>query len=126
MSRVTADEIRRQLDDRIESVLDALNPGWERKGDVAYLTPKTKKDLGSFTVSLGGSAKMPRGCWHRFSQSIGGGSVELVSYLRNGRKDDYKDAFGWANQRKSQSERSGLPHRRSKGSRKPLSVRPRR
>ncbi len=105
MSRVTADEIRRQLDDRIESVLDALNPGWERKGDVAYLTPKTKKDLGSFTVSLGGSAKMPRGCWHRFSQSIGGGSVELVSYLRNGRKDDYKDAFGWA------KDHLGIEHR---------------
>lgn len=92
----SADEIRRMLDDRIEPVLDELNPGWEKKGDTAYLTPKSKKDLGSFTVSLGGRSKMPRGCWHRFSQSIGGGSIELVSYLRNGRKDDYADAFSWA------------------------------
>lgn len=96
MSRVPAEEIRRMLDDRIESVLDALNPGWERKGDVAYLTPKSKKDLGSFTVSLGGSAKIPRGCWHRFSQGVGGGSVELVAYLTEGDKSRYREAFTWA------------------------------
>lgn len=96
MSRADADYIRRQLDDRIEQVLDALNPGWERRGDTAYLTPKSKKDLGSFTVSLGGRSKMPRGCWHRFSQSIGGGSVELVAYLETGRRDAYREAFKWA------------------------------
>lgn len=98
MSRVPAEDIRRMLEDRIESVLDALNPGWVRKGDTAYLTPKSAKDLGSFHVSLGGRSKMPRGCWYRFSQGIGGGAVELVSYLETGRKDDYKTAFQWAKQ----------------------------
>lgn len=96
MSRVPAEDIRRMLDDRIESVLNELSPGWMKRGDTAYLTPKSKKDLGSFTVSLGGSAKMPRGCWYRFSQSIGGGSVELVGYVLEGRKDAYREAFDWA------------------------------
>lgn len=96
MAGESAEDIRRMLDDRIEQVLDALNPGWARKGDTAYLTPKGPKDLGSFTVSLGGRSKMPRGCWHRFSQSIGGGSVELVSYIETGRKDAYRESFAWA------------------------------
>lgn len=90
-----AQEIRRMLEDRIEAVCDALAPGWKRRGNTGYLTPKSTKDLGSFTVSLR-DGRMPRGCWHRFSQGIGGGSVELVSYLVAGRKDDYKTAFSWA------------------------------
>lgn len=90
-----AQEIRRMLDERIEAVCDSLALGWKRKGNTGYLSPKSAKDLGSFTVSLR-DGRMPRGCWHRFSQAIGGGSVELVSYLLTGRKDDYKAAFSWA------------------------------
>jgi len=123
VSRIPADEIRRMLDDRIESVLDALNPGWERRGDTAYLTPKSKKDLGSFTVSLGGRSKMPRGCWHRFSQSIGGGSVELVSYLRNGRKDDYADAFGWAKEHLGIEDRRETPEETAERERRKAELR---
>jgi len=88
-------EIRRGLDDRIEEVLDALAPGWVSRKGIAYLTPKDAKNLGSFTVHLV-SGKMPRGSWYRFSQTIGGGSVELVSYLRHDRKDAYREAFEWS------------------------------
>lgn len=95
MSRDDAQEIRRRLEDDIEGVLDALYPGWAQRGRTAYLTPKNKKELGSFTVALE-DGKMPRGCWYRFSQAIGGGSVELVSYNLTGRKDAYKEAFEWA------------------------------
>ena len=106
-----AQELRGKLEDSIERVLDSLSPGWVKKGNTAYLTPKGPKDLGSFTVSLADGGKMPRGCWHRFSQSIGGGSVELVSYLRSNRKDNYKDAFEWTRnffgiRRSSESEES--------------------
>lgn len=91
-----AGEIRRRLEDGIEGVLDALAPGWKRRGGTAYLTPKSAKDLGSFTVSLKNGQRLPRGCWYRFSQNVGGGSVELVSYILSGRKDDYPIAFKWA------------------------------
>lgn len=90
-----AQEIRRRLEDDIEGVLDATYPGWMQRGKIAYLTPKNKKELGSFTVALE-DGKMPRGSWYRFSQAIGGGSVELVSYYLTGRKDSYKEAFEWA------------------------------
>lgn len=96
MSRDDAQEIRRRLEDDIEGVLDALYPSWAQRGKTAYLTPKSKKELGSFTVSLDDNNKMPRGSWYRFSQSIGGGSVELVSYWKTGRKDSYREAFEWA------------------------------
>lgn len=91
-----AQEIRRMLEDRIEQVLDSIAPGWVKRGNTAYLSPKGPKDLGSFTVSLGGNNKMPRGCFYRFSQSVGGGSLELVAYQLYGRKDAYREAFGWA------------------------------
>lgn len=89
-----AQELRRRLEDDIEGVLDALYPGWVKRGKIAYLTPKNKKELGSFTVALE-DGKMPRGCFYRFSQSIGGGSVELVAYGLTGRKDAYKESFEW-------------------------------
>lgn len=88
-------EIRRGLEDRLEAVLDDIAPGWVERRGVAYLTPKGPKDLGSFTVQLRGG-KMPRGSWYRFSQAVGGGSVELVSYQLYGRKDAYREAFAWA------------------------------
>lgn len=94
--RDDSEEVRRMLDDRIEAVCDMLAPGWRRRGTTGYLTPKSAKDLGSFTVTLQNGGRMPRGSWYRFSQKIGGGSVELVSYLLSGRKDDYKTAFSWA------------------------------
>lgn len=89
-------EIRRLLEDRIEAVLDDIASGWVERRGVAYLTPKTAKDLGSFTVQLRNGGKMPRGSWYRFSQAIGGGSIELVAYQVYGRKDAYKEAFAWA------------------------------
>lgn len=88
-------EIRRLLEDRLEAVLDEIAPGWVERRGVAYLTPKGPKDLGSFTVQLRGG-KMPRGSWYRFSQALGGGSVELVGYQVYGRKDAYRESFAWA------------------------------
>jgi hypothetical protein len=82
---------------RIEDVLSDLAPGWARRGQKAYLTPKGPKDLGSFTVNVAGPH---RGTWFRFSQRIGGGPLKLVAYLLNGNveptKDDYRAAFDWA------------------------------
>lgn len=96
--RDDAQDLRRRIEDGIEGVLDSLAPGWRRRGNTAYLTPKSAKDLGSFTVSLRNGGRLPRGCFYRFSQHIGGGAVELVSYLRTGRKDDYAGAFQWTRQ----------------------------
>lgn len=91
-----AQELRRRLEDNIEAVLDSISSGWLKRGKTGYLTPKGPKDLGSFTVSLADSNKMPRGAWYRFSQGIGGGSVELVGYVLYGNKNAYRESFDWA------------------------------
>lgn len=85
-----ADEIRRALDDRLESVLDHFYSGWVGRSGKGYLTPKNAKDLGSFQVNLRGPR---RGQWYRFSQRIGGGSVELISYATTGNIKAYDIAF---------------------------------
>lgn len=88
-----ADEIRRSLENRLESVLETLFPGWETFRGKGYLTPKNKKDLGSFQVNLTGHR---RGSWYRFSQQVGGGTVELISYALTNGVTAYAQAFAWA------------------------------
>ncbi|BCH33215.1 hypothetical protein MesoLjLc_51450 [Mesorhizobium sp. L-8-10] len=111
-----AQELRRRVEDRIEDILDEISPGWVKRGNTAYLTPKSKKDLGSFTVSLSDTNKMPRGCFYRFSQSIGGGSIELIGYVLYGRKDAYRESFDWVRRhfgltRQQESEEDKLARR---------------
>lgn len=85
-----ADEIRRRLENRLEELLSSFYPGWVQRGGKGFLTPKSPKNLGSFQVNLKGSR---RGQWYRFSQQVGGGTVELISYaLTNGTKA-YEQAF---------------------------------
>lgn len=85
-----AEEIRRKLEDQIESLLDRLYPGWVKRGPKGYLTPKSLKQLGSFQVNLTGAH---RGQWYRFSQEVGGGTVELISYAHTGGTKAYDIAF---------------------------------
>ncbi len=95
--RDDAAEIADRLTANIEGVLDALSPGWVSVRGKGYLTAKSPKQLGSFTVNLTGPK---RGCWYRFSCRIGGGPMFLVAYLLTGSespsKADYRDAFQWA------------------------------
>lgn len=95
--RDDAAEIADRLTANIEGVLDALSPGWVSVRGKGYLTAKSPKQLGSFTVNLTGPK---RGCWYRFSCRIGGGPMFLVAYLLTGSespsKGDYRDAFQWA------------------------------
>lgn len=88
--RDDAEEIRRRLGDQIESLLDHLYPGWAKRGGKAYLTPKNAKQLGSFQVNLTGAR---RGQWYRFSQDVGGGTVELISYAHTNGTHAYEIAF---------------------------------
>lgn len=85
-----ANLIRRSLTDRLEQLLDSYAPGWIKDRGAAYPAPKSKADPGSFRVNLSGQR---RGSWYRFSQSVGGGSVELLSYLMTGAANSYREAF---------------------------------
>lgn len=81
MQHDDTDYIVGQLTDRIEQLLDHYNPGWVQHRGAAYLSPKSKKSLGSFKVNLTGGR---RGQWYRFSQGFGGGPVKLLAYLLKG------------------------------------------
>lgn len=82
--------IRRSLTDRVEQVLDCYTPRWKQYHGAAYPVPGLGADLGSFRVNLTGGR---RGSWWRFSQDVGGGSVELLAYLLTGSPKSYRDAF---------------------------------
>lgn len=85
--------IRDGLGARLEQVLDCYAPGWIGARGIAYPAPKNKQDLGSFQVQL----RAPRrGNWFRFSAALGGGPVQLLSYLISGTVDSYRDAFSEA------------------------------
>jgi hypothetical protein len=85
-----ADLIRAKLDDGLERLLSTYFPGHVIRGGHAYLAPKGKADLGSWSVELRGAK---RGQWFRFSEGVGGGSVELLSYHLYGRPDAYRETF---------------------------------
>lgn len=90
MTRDDADYIRSQLTARLEDVLASYFPGHVIRRGKAYLSAKGPKNLGSWSVNLTGGK---RGAWYRFSQGIGGGVIELLSYQLYGRIDAYADAF---------------------------------
>jgi len=85
-----ADYIRLQLTARLEDVLASYFPGHVIRRGKAYLSAKGSKDLGSWSVNMTGGK---RGAWYRFSQGVGGGVVELLSYQLYGRTDAYAEAF---------------------------------
>jgi hypothetical protein len=89
-NRDDADYIRGRLNDELEHLLDVYTPGWIKRGNKAHLTPKSAKDLGSWQMNLAGPR---RGQWYRFSQRIGGGSVELLSYVLTNGVTAYAQAF---------------------------------
>lgn len=93
------------LRDRLEGLLDALAPGWIRRGRRGYLAPVSRADLGSWQVDLEGPN---RGRWTRFSQGIAGGPVALIAYVRSGERgmrigrEDFdwaRDFLGWTDRR---------------------------
>lgn len=90
MTRDDADYIRSQLTARLEDVLASYFPGHVIRRGKAYLSAKGPKDLGSWSVNMTGGR---RGQWYRFSQGVGGGVVELLSYQLYGRTDAYAEAF---------------------------------
>ncbi|KZL17652.1 hypothetical protein PsAD2_02988 [Pseudovibrio axinellae] len=96
-----ATEIRELLNSRIAQICDYFYGGWitdpsnKHKG---LMTPakKGKRISSSFTVNLDGDRQ---GQWYRFSQQIGGGSVELVAYALGYEPksaEGYREAFKWA------------------------------
>ncbi len=107
MRRNDADELRQLVRDNLESVLDALYPGWITHKGMGLLTPRVKiltrgknkgksgRPTSSFQVHLGGAK---RGVWYRHSQDVGGDTIELVVYFLTGAtsgKDGYREAFEW-------------------------------
>lgn len=88
--RDDADEIRRRLTDSLEQLLSTYFPSHVVRRGKAYLSPKGAKQLGSFIVNLTGAR---RGQFYRFSQQIGGGVVELLSYHLTGGTKAYEQAF---------------------------------
>ena len=87
------DMIREGLGARLEQVLDCYAPGWVGQRGIAYPAPKNKADLGSWQVQL----RSPRrGNWFRFSQGLGGGPIQLLSYAITGAVDSYREAFAEA------------------------------
>lgn len=90
MSRDDADFIRSQLTVRLEDMLASYFPGHVIRRGKAYLSAKGPKDLGSWSVNMTGGK---RGAWYRFSQGVGGGVIELLSYQLYGRTDAYAEAF---------------------------------
>lgn len=87
------DLIRKQLDDRIEQVIARYFPGSVTRGGLAYLAPKSPRDLGSFQVRLRDSGRSRRASWVRYSEDISGGSVELLAYGLTGSPRAYAEAF---------------------------------
>jgi Toprim domain len=85
-----ADEIRARLEDQLERLLSQYYPAHLVVGGKAYLSYKGPKKLGSFSINLHGAK---RGAWYRFSASIGGGVIELLSYALTGRVNAYSEAF---------------------------------
>ncbi|MBB6306244.1 DUF7146 domain-containing protein [Xanthobacter tagetidis] len=85
-----ADEIRHRLTTSLEQLLDHLHPGWVQHRGKAFLTAKSPKELGSFQVDLSGPH---RGRWYRFSQGVGGGTVELIGYTLFDNPHAYAEAF---------------------------------
>ncbi|MGH0003156.1 DUF7146 domain-containing protein [Pseudovibrio ascidiaceicola] len=96
-----ANEIRDLLNKRIDQVCTYFYSGWitdpsnRQKG---LMTPakKGKRISSSYTVWLDGDKQ---GQWYRFSQQIGGGSVELVAYalgFEPKSPEGYREAFKWA------------------------------
>lgn len=90
MTRHDADYIRSQLTARLEDVLASYFPSHIIRRGKAYLSANGPKDLGSWSVNMTGGR---RGQWYRFSQGVGGGVVELLSYQLYGRTDAYAKAF---------------------------------
>lgn len=92
MSRSDSADIKRQLTDRLESLLDAYAPGWiyGQAKRSAFLAPAGKGDNGSFEVYLTGAK---RGEWFRRSQGIGGDPVNLIAYLATGDHKAYREGF---------------------------------
>ncbi len=96
-----ANEIRDMLNDRITGLCDYFYSGWmvdPSNRNKGLMTPakKGKRMSSSFIVHLGGDRQ---GQWYRFSQDIGGGSVELVAYALGHDPDSregYREAFRWA------------------------------
>lgn len=88
--RDDADEIRHRLTGVLEQLLDHLHPGWLQHRGKAFLTAKSPKELGSWQVDLTGPH---RGRWYRFSQGVGGGTVELIGYSLFNNPHAYAEAF---------------------------------
>lgn len=90
--RTDSADIKRELTDRLESLLDSYYPGWVygQAKRSAFLAPRGKGDLGSFEVYLSGAQ---RGEWFRRSQGIGGDPINLLAYAITGDHKAYRDAF---------------------------------
>lgn len=94
MTRDDADEIKKRLNDRLESVLDRFWSGWIKQGKMAYCAPTGRKDdLGSFQVYLGQMGKYVRGSWVRSSAGIGGDELNLFAYGLTGNHKANADVF---------------------------------
>lgn len=92
-----------ELTSRLEAVLDALAPGWVRRGRRGYLAPQPNGNLGSWQIDVSGT---DRGKWVRYSQAsdrpgrnfMGGGPLGLVAYVLSGEATCQPDrsACDWA------------------------------
>lgn len=87
------ERLKRELEDRLEDVIQHFNGGYEERAGVAYLSARNAKDLGSFQVNLKPKGRFGRGHWYRFSQGVGGDVLNLVAYLLTGNHRDYRVAI---------------------------------
>lgn len=92
-------EIIAGLKNNIVGVVRALYPNAVLMPGKAYCSAKSPKDLGSFQVNLVVYGRFEVGSWYRFSEQVGGGVINLVSYALTGRatgKTEVHEAFDWA------------------------------
>lgn len=114
-----ANDIMRQLEDRLEDICSEYWNGWlevqERGVRIGLMTPrlkgKNKRPTSSFRVELSGTN---RGRWFRFSDpdNSGGGAIGLLFYGAYGRKLQKGAKADWAEAFKLSKEFLGISERR--------------
>lgn len=110
-SRDDAAEIKRELTDGLERVLDKFCPGWVLVKGHAYPAYVKKGDLGSWQVYLRDCKEGKRGEWFRRSAGVGGDVINLIAYALTNNHKNYGPAFeaakeflGWKDVTEEESE----------------------
>lgn len=90
---IDAGEIKARLIGQLSAVLDRYCAGWVRRGQTAFLAPKSKRDLGSWQLHLAGAKA---GGWTRYSQGVSGDVIDLLAYVATGNARDRRAGFAEA------------------------------